>query len=71
MNAESNLTRITVNLRPRGMAALESLMSHVGGKTDAVERSLVAYAYLSKRVAEGAELRLRHPDGVVEAVTFL
>jgi hypothetical protein len=67
----SNLTRVTVNLRPRGVAALESLMFCVGGKTDAVERSLVAYAYLSKRVSEGVELRLHYPTGAVEAVTFL
>lgn len=67
----TDLTRITVNLRPRGLAALDALMLHGGTMTTAVERSLVAYAYLSKRVDDGAELRLRHPDGAVEAVTFL
>lgn len=66
----SNLTRVTVNLRPRGVQALD-LLAAFGGKTYAVERALVAFEYLSRRIADGAELKLHHPGGAVEAVTFL
>lgn len=64
-------TRVTVNFRPRGMAALEALAVSEHGKTAAVERSVIAYLYLTERIAAGAVLKLHHPGGAVEAVTFL
>ena len=72
MSGESNLTRVTVNLIPRAMSALDRLLVVDGcGKTDAMNRAVVGYAYLQDKVAEGAVLKLHYPTGVVEAVTFL
>lgn len=69
---DSNLTRVTVNLIPRAMAALDGLLIADGcGKTDAVNRAVVGYAYLHAKVREGAVLKLHYPGGAVEAVTFL
>jgi hypothetical protein len=72
MSDESNLTRVTVNLNVRAMRALTELIEADGsGKTDAVNRSVVAYSYLQGKVRAGAELKLHYPGGVVEAVMFL
>jgi len=68
----SNLTRVTVNLTPRAIRALDGLVVADGcGKTDVVNRAVVGYGYLHSKVREGAELKLHYPTGAVEAVTFL
>jgi len=67
-----DLTRITVNLPPRGLAALAEVTTAAAcGKADAVVRALLTLAYLLRRTAAGAVLKLHDPDGSVEAVTFL
>lgn len=72
MTFESNLTRVTVNLIPRAMAALDELLAADGcSKTDAVNRAVVGYSYLAGKVRSGAVLKLHYPGGAVEAVTFL
>lgn len=69
----NDLTRMTVNLSPRAVVALNQLTAIDGcDKTDAVNRAVVGYSYLLRKSrSEGAVLKLHYASGAVEAVTFL
>lgn len=68
----TDLRRTTVNLNRPAVAALDALVAVYGdSRTDAVNRALVAHSFLVEKLRSGAELKLRHPNGDVEAVTFL
>lgn len=67
------LTRVTVNLVPGAMEALEHAVATTGeSKTDAINRAVRAYDWLVRVLAEdGGELVLQRKDGTAERVRFL
>lgn len=66
------LTRTTVNLVPRAVAALEEVSRLTGdNKTDVINRALQVYAYLELEQVAGKRILLSNLDGSVEVVTLL
>lgn len=70
---DNGLTKVTVNLGPRAVAALESAMAATPGftKTNVINFSLVAFEYLNQQVEKGAQITATYPDGTVERIKFL
>lgn len=68
-----SLTKLTVNITPRAVGALEQAVAvNDESKTDAVNRAIQAYAFLTKMIGDGWELVLRDPkDGREQVVHFL
>jgi hypothetical protein len=59
----SNLERVTVNLTPRSVAALDSLVQLTGDtKTDAINKALQVYSYLQNVLQNGGALYVRESD---------
>jgi hypothetical protein len=60
----AGLTRVTVNLTPRGFAAMELAGGLTGdSKTDTVNRALQVYAYFEHIVRGGGAVYVREADG--------
>jgi hypothetical protein len=56
------LERVTVNLSPRSVAALDSLVELTQEtKTDSINRALQVYAYLQQLFHDGGALYVRSP----------
>lgn len=56
------LTKVSVNLVERAMAALEIATELSGdSQTDVINRSVQVYAYLLKAVADGKDLKVEDP----------
>ena len=72
-SAGTGLVRVTVNLTPRSMNALERLSAGAGeSKTDAINKALQVYAYLQEVIdQEAATLLIRHANGDVERLRFI
>ncbi|WP_020523080.1 hypothetical protein [Catelliglobosispora koreensis] len=57
------LTKVTVNLVPRAVAALDEVAAITHDtKTEAINRSLQLYAYLQKMIEEGYSVCLMDPE---------
>lgn len=67
------LTRITVNLTPRAMDALDSAVSKTSdSRTDSINRALQVYdLFLDLLARGGGSLLLKHADGETERVYIL
>ena len=60
-------TRITVNLIPRAVAALDQARAITGlSQTDVVNRALQAYAFLEKEGSEGARVLIERNGKITE-----
>ena len=70
---DKGLTRVTVNLTPRAVAAMESLSRKTGlGKTDTINRALQVYALVEELLERGdGALQVVKPDGDVEKIYIL
>lgn len=67
-----SLTKLTVNITPRAVAALEDAVeTNRESKTDAVNRALQAYAFLTRMMDSGWELVLKDAAGREKLVQFL
>jgi len=68
----SGLERVTVNLTPRSVEALDSLVRLTGDtKTDTINKALQVYAYLQNLLNTGGALYVRDADGAeVERLRF-
>lgn len=59
MSTPQELTKLTVNITPRSVVALEKAAEIEGlSKTDTVNRALQVWAYLLAEKAKGAEFHL-------------
>ncbi|WP_329104620.1 hypothetical protein OG792_30245 [Micromonospora sp. NBC_01699] len=69
----SALTKVTVNLIPRAVDALDSACLRTRGtKTDTINRALVAYNLVLDLIDHGdGSLTLRNPDGSLERVHLI
>ncbi|WP_329105472.1 hypothetical protein OG792_32730 [Micromonospora sp. NBC_01699] len=69
----SGLTKVTVNLNPRAVDALDGACTRTRDtKTDAINRALVVYnLVLGLLERGGGSLTLRNPDGSTERVHLL
>jgi len=69
----TTVTKLTVNLTPRAATALEEAAGINGEtKTNAVNRAIQAYAFLTRMMADGWDLVLRDPKEAREQrVQFL
>jgi hypothetical protein len=70
-NSGSPLTRVTVNLTPRSVTALDSAVARTGdSRTDTINRALQVYDLVLELLerGDGRSLRLKHPDGEVERI---
>jgi hypothetical protein len=66
------LTRMTVNLMPKAADALNAVSQREReSKTDAVNRALQLYDFISRQAAAGTRILLEAPDGQQRAVEFL
>jgi hypothetical protein len=64
--------RITVDLTPRTVEALDRLVDGTGlSKTDLVNRAVQLYAYIDGATESGAKVIVQWPSGDAEAVRFL
>lgn len=70
---DSNLTKVTVNLVPRAVQALDEVVTCEGySKTDTINRAIQLYAFIIKKTRnEGNDLCLITPDGEVHKLTLL
>ena len=67
----SKLERVTVNLIPKSVRDLDSLMKLLElSKTDIINRALQAYAYIERAQADGGQLIISGKNGS-EVVKFL
>jgi hypothetical protein len=65
-------TKLTVNLVPAAMTALElAALVTEDSRTDVVNRAIQVYEYLMNRVANGDEVIIRSKDGTIELIKFL
>ena len=66
----NGLTRVTVNLNPQAMRALEQISSTTKySKTDTINRALQIYAIVQQIMdRDGGVLRIQHQDGEVERI---
>ncbi|RKR91455.1 hypothetical protein BDK92_5851 [Micromonospora pisi] len=71
--ASSALTKVTVNLIPRGVDALERACARTRDtKTDTINRAIVVHALVLELVERGGgHLTVRHPNGSIERVHLL
>jgi hypothetical protein len=69
---EADLTKLTVNLVPRAVVAMEFGAALAGDtRTDTVNRALQVYAYLMEQMAFGRRIVLLDADGTtMSEVTF-
>lgn len=68
----SNLTRVTVNLTPRAVEAMEVACRTDGiGKTDVINRALGLYQIVTAERASGARVLLERANGERVEVMFL
>ncbi|MEV4123364.1 hypothetical protein [Micromonospora sp. NPDC049645] len=59
-----SLTKVTVNLLPRTMAALEEVSESTGdNKTETINRAVQLYAWVQRMIDAGESLRVVSPDG--------
>lgn len=59
-----SLTKVTVNLLPRTVAALEQASESTGdSKTDTINRAVQLYAWVQRMLDAGESLRVVSPDG--------
>lgn len=66
------MTRLTVNLIPKTVAALDQVTAlNQENKTDAVNRALQMYAWLSELAAAGGAVMVTAGDGTTREVRFL
>ncbi len=66
------LTKITVNLIPRSMTALNTIVALTGdNKTDSINRALQVYAFFQERIAAGDDLVITDGTGVAKPIKFL
>jgi hypothetical protein len=67
-----NLRKLTVNLYPKAVDALQAASNMTGdNRTDTVNRALQIYAYLMEQtLLEGRRLQSVDSDGTVRAVEF-
>ncbi len=71
-NMASESIKITVNLLPRAVAALEKVVDLVGGsKTDAINKALQIYLFLEQEQAAGKTILLAKADGTADVVKIL
>lgn len=69
---DSNLTKVTVNLVPRAVRALDEAVTSEGySKTDIINRAIQLYAFVVKKMAEGHELCLIDQGGEIHRLTLL
>jgi hypothetical protein len=62
--SRGGLERITVNLTPRTLAALELAVEITGDiKTDAINRAIQIYAYLEQVIEAGGSIHVRESAG--------
>lgn len=62
--AQSTVERVTVNLTPRAVAALEQVAAITGEtKTDAINRALQVYALLHRTQEDGGAIYIREREG--------
>jgi hypothetical protein len=60
----SSLERVTVNLSPRSVAALDELVQITGDtKTDAINKALQVYSFLQTVMHQGGALYTREAPG--------
>ncbi|MGW4466354.1 hypothetical protein [Micromonospora sp. NPDC004704] len=60
----NQLTRVTVNLTPRAVAALERLSANGGTKTELINRALQILELVEQMIEQdGGSLTVKHPDG--------
>lgn len=66
------LTKVTVNLAPKAVDALEQAVeANQENKTDVVNRAIQAYAFMTQKMADGWKIHLQHPDGKEYLIHFL
>lgn len=68
------LIKVTVNLTPRTVDAMEIACARTGdSKTDTINRALQVYQLVLDllRAGDGRSLVIRHPDGETERVYIL
>lgn len=70
---DSGLTRVTVNLTPRSITALERTSRATGDtKTDTINRALQVYALVQELADRGGgSIKVVHEDGAVERIHLL
>lgn len=70
---KADLTRVTVNLIPRAVKALDSIAGRQGDtRTDSVNRALIGWdAVLDLMERGGGKLTVAHADGTTETVRLL
>lgn len=66
-NSRPALTKLTVNLTPKSVKALDAASGiEELSKTDTVNRALQLYGYLSTHLAAGYEILLRDRSGTID-----
>jgi hypothetical protein len=69
---KSALTRVTFNLGPRAVAALDAICSHNGeNKTDAINRALRSLAALQRYSHPDGSLHVTADDGIMRIIHVL
>jgi hypothetical protein len=71
--SNGGLTRVTVNLTPRSIGALDRASRATGDtKTDTINRALQVYALVQELVERGGgSLKVTHEDGETERIYLL
>jgi hypothetical protein len=65
------LTRVSANLTPRSLAALQAAVALTGDtQTDTINRALQVYAHLEKVISRGGEVITRQ-DGQDTSLQFI
>ncbi len=69
----SDLTKVTVNLTPRAVKAVNQIVGATGDtQTDSINRALVGWAKILRLVeAGGGQLDIEQPDGTTRTVRIL
>lgn len=69
----AGLTKVTLNLVPRAVEALDSIAARQGdNRTDSVNRALIGWDIVLGLIeAGGGKLSLTHADGTRESVRLL
>jgi hypothetical protein len=72
MEPTSRLERVTLNITPRTVVALDEAMVATGDtKTDVINRAVQVYAYLHSVMEGGGRLYVRdHPGDELERLRF-
>lgn len=71
--AADGLTRITVNLTPRALRAVQKLIVQTGlNKTDVISRAVLTSSLIEDLLdQDGGVLTVRHKDGTEERIHIL